>query len=252
MDGIDDAVNLNARRVLSFLRFVAIEIAGAVDFHPLKSERFDQLEFLLHRAFDADHPELHRFFELRAFFLSDSPRRAEPCQRRGGSDSGSRQKIATIDDVRHGGLRMRTDDCVTTRPDYAKQRSAGQSIDKLSRSLRASGTLTALVLDSRARMLQCALTLPANNLSRVAIPMKVLVVGQGGREHALVWKLSQSPSVTRVYCAPGNAGTALDGENVDISATDTDRLVKFAKAESAGLTVIGPEVPLVGGSVDAF
>lgn len=82
--------------------------------------------------------------------------------------------------------------------------------------------------------------------------MKVLVVGQGGREHALVWKLKQSPSVTRVYCAPGNAGTTRDGENVDISATDTERLIKFARAEDIGLTVIGPEVPLVNGAVDAF
>jgi phosphoribosylamine---glycine ligase len=82
--------------------------------------------------------------------------------------------------------------------------------------------------------------------------MKVLVVGQGGREHALVWKLSQSPSVTEVFCAPGNAGTALDGINIDIKATDTERLLKFATTERIGLTVIGPELPLVDGVVDAF
>jgi phosphoribosylamine--glycine ligase len=82
--------------------------------------------------------------------------------------------------------------------------------------------------------------------------MKVLVVGQGGREHALVWKLAQSPSVTEVYCAPGNAGTALDGTNVDISPTDVDRLVRFGQSEDIGLTVVGPEMSLVAGIVDAF
>ena len=82
--------------------------------------------------------------------------------------------------------------------------------------------------------------------------MKVLVIGQGGREHALAWKLAQSPEVSQVYCAPGNAGTALDATNVDISATDTDRLVRFATAERIGLTVVGPEAPLVTGLVDAF
>lgn len=82
--------------------------------------------------------------------------------------------------------------------------------------------------------------------------MKVLVVGQGGREHALVWKLAQSPLVSRVYCAPGNAGTALDGVNVDINSSNAERLVKFANAEGIELTVIGPEVPLVAGIVDAF
>jgi phosphoribosylamine--glycine ligase len=82
--------------------------------------------------------------------------------------------------------------------------------------------------------------------------MKVLVVGQGGREHALVWKLAQSPKVSQVFCAPGNAGTALDAVNVDIPATDAERLVKFAKNEEIGLTVVGPEAPLVSGLVDAF
>ena len=82
--------------------------------------------------------------------------------------------------------------------------------------------------------------------------MKVLVIGQGGREHALCWKLKNSPSVERVYCAPGNAGTALDATNVDIGATDTERLVKFAKSERIDLTVVGPEASLVAGVVDAF
>ena len=82
--------------------------------------------------------------------------------------------------------------------------------------------------------------------------MKILVVGQGGREHALVWKLAQSPKVTKVYCAPGNAGTALDGENVDIKSDDIDRLITFAKDKHVDLTVIGPEAPLVAGIVDRF
>ena len=82
--------------------------------------------------------------------------------------------------------------------------------------------------------------------------MKVLVVGKGGREHALVWKLAQSPRAERVYCAPGNAGTAEDGINVPIEANDLDRLVRFARKESIGLTVVGPEEPLALGIVDIF
>src|SRR5689334_13254929 len=82
--------------------------------------------------------------------------------------------------------------------------------------------------------------------------MNVLVIGKGGREHALVWKLSQSGRVERVYCAPGNAGTAIDGVNVPIEATDVDRLVRFTKKEAIGLTVVGPEEPLALGIVDAF
>ncbi len=82
--------------------------------------------------------------------------------------------------------------------------------------------------------------------------MKVLVVGQGGREHVLAWKISQSPKVTDVFCAPGNAGTANDCKNIDISSDDIDRLVEFAKKENIELTVIGPEVPLVNGITDAF
>jgi phosphoribosylamine--glycine ligase len=82
--------------------------------------------------------------------------------------------------------------------------------------------------------------------------MKVLVVGKGGREHALVWKLAQSPRVERVFCAPGNAGTAQDGVNVPIEAGDIDALVRFAKKEQIGLTVVGPEDPLAQGIVNAF
>ncbi|MBM3996094.1 MAG: phosphoribosylamine--glycine ligase [Planctomycetes bacterium] len=82
--------------------------------------------------------------------------------------------------------------------------------------------------------------------------MNVLVIGKGGREHALVWKLAQSPRVKRVYCAPGNAGTALDGVNVPIDVNEFSHLIRFAKAENIGLTVVGPEDPLANGIVDAF
>ncbi len=82
--------------------------------------------------------------------------------------------------------------------------------------------------------------------------VKVLVVGKGGREHALCWKLKQSPRVTGVYCAPGNAGTALEGINIAIDTGDFRALTQFAKREGIGLTVIGPEEPLANGIVDAF
>ena len=82
--------------------------------------------------------------------------------------------------------------------------------------------------------------------------MKVLVIGQGGREHALVWKLKQSPQVAEVLCAPGNAGTAEDARNVGVASTDIEGLVRLAKAEKIDLTVVGPEAPLVEGVVDAF
>src|SRR6516162_7792482 len=82
--------------------------------------------------------------------------------------------------------------------------------------------------------------------------MRVLVIGKGAREHALVWKLAQSPRAERVYCAPGNAGTALDGVNVPIEANDIDRLLRFARKEGIGLTVVGPEEPLALGIVDTF
>ncbi|MCS7045316.1 MAG: phosphoribosylamine--glycine ligase [Gemmataceae bacterium] len=82
--------------------------------------------------------------------------------------------------------------------------------------------------------------------------MNVLVVGKGGREHALVWKLAQSPRVSQVFCAPGNAGTAQDGVNVPIEANDIHELCRFAKKNEIGLTVVGPEEPLALGIVDYF
>ena len=82
--------------------------------------------------------------------------------------------------------------------------------------------------------------------------MKVLVIGKGGREHALCWKLKQSPKVTAVFCAPGNAGTALDVQNVAIETGDFRALSQFVKREGIGLTVVGPEDPLTQGIVDYF
>ena len=82
--------------------------------------------------------------------------------------------------------------------------------------------------------------------------MKILVVGNGGREHALVWKLAQSPQVETVYCAPGNAGTAIDGINVPIPASEIGPLRTFATDNRIDLTVVGPEAPLVSGIVDEF
>src|ERR1700679_2405618 len=84
--------------------------------------------------------------------------------------------------------------------------------------------------------------------------MKVLIVGGGGREHALAWKCLQSPRVDHVYVAPGNAGTALESKtsNVGIAADDFDALLAFVQQEGIALTLIGPEGPLVGGIVDRF
>ena len=82
--------------------------------------------------------------------------------------------------------------------------------------------------------------------------MKILVVGSGGREHALIWKLQQSPRVRALYCAPGNAGTARLATNVAIKVTEQQRLVEFAKAEGIDLTVVGPDDALAAGLVDLF
>src|ERR1700738_4417878 len=82
--------------------------------------------------------------------------------------------------------------------------------------------------------------------------MKILVIGSGGREHALVWKLKQSPRVDRMLCAPGNAGTAQLAENVAISATDLPALVRFARENGVDFTVVGPDDPLAAGIVDLF
>ena len=80
--------------------------------------------------------------------------------------------------------------------------------------------------------------------------MKVLVVGGGGREHALAWKVAQSPRVTKLYCAPGNAGIARIAECVPLAADDLASLRDFARSQRIDLTVIGPEAPLAAGIVD--
>lgn len=82
--------------------------------------------------------------------------------------------------------------------------------------------------------------------------MKVLIVGNGGREHALAWKIRASTRVDRVFVAPGNAGTAVEADNVAIAVDDIAGMVKFAQQNAIDLTVVGPEVPLVAGLVDAF
>ena len=82
--------------------------------------------------------------------------------------------------------------------------------------------------------------------------MKILVIGSGGREHALVWKLKQSPRAEKIFCAPGNAGIASMATCLDIGANDIDKLAGFAEAESIDLTFVGPEEPLTLGIVDHF
>ena len=82
--------------------------------------------------------------------------------------------------------------------------------------------------------------------------MKVLVIGSGGREHAIVTSVARSPRVDKIYCAPGNAGIAALAECVPIGAMEFDKLVAFAKEKEIDLTVIGLDDPLVGGVVDAF
>src|ERR1700739_2646592 len=82
--------------------------------------------------------------------------------------------------------------------------------------------------------------------------MKILVIGSGGREHALAWKLRQSPHAERIFCAPGNAGTAEIAEHIAIAANDLQAFVRFAKENRVDLTVVGPDDPLAGGIVDLF
>src|SRR4029434_1079614 len=82
--------------------------------------------------------------------------------------------------------------------------------------------------------------------------MKILIIGGGGREHALTWKIAQSPHAERIFCAPGNAGTAEIAENVAISPGDLKALVRFARENRIDLTVVGPDDPLAAGIVDLF
>ena len=82
--------------------------------------------------------------------------------------------------------------------------------------------------------------------------MKILVVGSGGREHALAWKIAQSPRIQTVYVAPGNGGTALDERLENVAITDLNELADFVEKEHVALTVVGPEVPLAAGIVNLF
>jgi phosphoribosylamine--glycine ligase len=82
--------------------------------------------------------------------------------------------------------------------------------------------------------------------------MKILVVGSGGREHALAWKLAQSERIQMVYVAPGNGGTARDSRLVNVNITDLHELANFVESENISLTVVGPETPLAGGIVNLF
>src|SRR5690606_26106138 len=82
--------------------------------------------------------------------------------------------------------------------------------------------------------------------------MKLLVIGSGGREHALAWRLARSPRVQTVYVAPGNGGTARAAQIRNVAITDIDALIEFARQEKIAYTVVGPEAPLAAGIVDAF
>ncbi|MBI3380128.1 phosphoribosylamine--glycine ligase [Candidatus Gottesmanbacteria bacterium] len=82
--------------------------------------------------------------------------------------------------------------------------------------------------------------------------MKILVIGSGGREHAMIWKIAQSKKVDKIYCTPGNPGTMELAENIPIKVSELSKLVQFAKKKKIDLTVVGPEIPLIGGIVDLF
>ena len=82
--------------------------------------------------------------------------------------------------------------------------------------------------------------------------MKILIVGSGGREHAIAWSVAKSPKADKIYCAPGNAGIAEYAECVDIGAMEFEKLAAFAKEKEIDLTIVGMDDPLVGGIVDVF
>ena len=82
--------------------------------------------------------------------------------------------------------------------------------------------------------------------------MKILVIGSGGREHALAWKLSRSPRAHKIFVAPGNPGTAREPDLANVAITAIPELIEFVRKEQIGLTVVGPEAPLAAGIVDAF
>ena len=82
--------------------------------------------------------------------------------------------------------------------------------------------------------------------------MRILLIGSGGREHAIAWKLAQSPRLTQLFVAPGNAGTAQCGTNVDVDVADHDAVARFCESEQVDMVIVGPEVPLVAGLCDSL
>ncbi len=125
------------------------------------------------------------------------------------------------------------------------------------RTLTVTGLATLVRYPRRA----VQISLPSPQKAKLTSPaaakrshnsLKVLVIGSGGREHTIAWKLSQSARLDRIFCAPGNAGTAALGENIHISAGDLDALLSAARSRHIDLTVVGPEAPLVAGIVDRF
>ena len=82
--------------------------------------------------------------------------------------------------------------------------------------------------------------------------MKILIIGSGGREHAIAWKVAQSPKTEKIYCAPGNAGIARMAECVNIGTMEFEKLIFLVKEKKIDLTIVGMDAPLVGGIVDVF
>ena len=82
--------------------------------------------------------------------------------------------------------------------------------------------------------------------------MRILLIGSGGREHAIAWKLAQSPRLGKLFIAPGNAGTAQVGTNVDLDTSDHDAVAGFYESENIDMVIVGPEIPLVAGLVDSL
>ncbi len=143
-----------------------------------------------------------------------------------------------------------------------RNKPAGDDVARYRKSFLTMGFSlpTAEALPLAARILSTVLPDPAlcgrirgePSPGRWGSQMKILIVGSGGREHALAWKIAQSPRAEKVYCAPGNGGTRLVAENVPIDDTDIAGLADFAEREKIGLTVVGPEVPLTMGLADEF
>src|ERR1700685_3220739 len=137
----------------------------------------------------------------------------------------------------------------TPSPNWGSNRSFNRAARSATRKSSQRPTNTA----SRWCSPECA-TFATNRPLDPSSRMKILIVGGGGREHALAWKSAQSPRAYAVFVAPGNAGTALEPKvrNVGVPADDIDALLAFAQSEAIGLTIVGPEGPLVAGIADRF